>query len=230
MSLSAARRVRVPPERASWPFSGLGPRRGSDGPLCRARPSMYPSALLLTDPKLPSSAARRVHAGAQPPALARGAQDDLDLHALLQDLRGARPEPGVLAARPEHRDVRLDNAVRRRRGVRHSEQRARGADDGAPRGGHGAATADDCAPPPTACAGASDSKPGCGARSWRPESARSAAARSAAARPWGVRRAARGGGGCGQADGVCSCSATHSGASKTFSSCSSSIYPHLLHT
>ena len=194
VSLSAARRVRVPPERASWPFSGLGPRRGSDGPLCRARPSMYSSALLLTDPKLPSSAARRVHAGAQPPALASGAQDDLDLHALLQDLRGARPEPGVLAARPEHRDVRLDNAVRRRRGVRHGEQRARGAGDGAPRGGHGAATADDCAPPPTACAGASDSKPGCGARSWRPESARSAAARSAAARPWGVRRAARGGG------------------------------------
>jgi hypothetical protein len=37
----------------------------------------------------------------------------------------------------------------------------------------------------------------------------------------------------GQADdGVCSCSATHmrSGASKTFKSCSSSIYPHLLHT
>lgn len=121
---------------------------------------MYSSALLLTDPKLPSSAARRVHAGAQPPALASGAQDDLDLHALLQDLRGARPEPGVLAARPEHRDVRLDNAVRRRRGVRHGEQRARGAGDGAPRGGHGAATADDCVPPPTACAGASDPEPG----------------------------------------------------------------------
>jgi hypothetical protein len=123
--------------------------------------------------------------------------------------------------------------VRRRRGVRHGEQRARGAGDGAPRGGHGAATADDCAPPPTACAGASDSKPGCGARSWRPESARSAAARSAAARPWGVRRAARGGGAAWTSRWSLQLqrySATHSGASKTFSSCSSSIYPHLLHT